>query len=166
MELNFKMTAEDYYLGLCLKREKNNIKNDIDFSPYILLAVFFIISAVYFKSLLYIGMDIVFAVVFVIFQKRNMKKSFIKQYETSAVLKSRHTLRTYSEGLEIINSYEKVFVPWQGLFHVENNEKYLLILPTYQKGIIAVNKSKYGGNELDAMIEFIRSNAPSFKEGK
>lgn len=165
MEINFNMTAEDYYLGWCLKNKKTKSQKGMNIVYYIAIIMFCIIAVVYFKSALYLILSVVFLIVFLLIQKNSIKKNIIRQYEMSAVLKSMHTIRTYNEGLEIINSYEKMFIPWQSIFYIENTETHLIILPTYQKGIIAVNKSNFGGEKLNSIIETVK-NMTRIQEGR
>ena len=71
----------------------------------------------------------------------------------------------YDEGVELINSYEKVFAPWQSIFAVKETPEYIIILLSFSKGMAVINKQRYAGNELDSVIGTIKSKVP-IEEGK
>ena len=86
------------------------------------------------------------------------KKSVIRQYEYSPIFSGEQTVRIFDEGVELINSYEKVFAPWQSVFAVMETPKYIKILPTFCKGIAVISKERYGGEELDGIMNALRSH--------
>lgn len=163
MKLSFKMTADDYYQGFKLKLNDIGNKNKI-ISLIIVLAIF-CIAGIIFGAAYYVIFLAVLAAVMLILMPLLQKNTIKKQFESSVILNGTHTICTYTDGLEIINSYEKIFVPWQSIFSVRLNENNLIIMPTFRKGIFVINRRKYQGSELDELINIIKANT-AVKEGK
>lgn len=163
MKLSFKMTAEDYYQGFKLKLNDIANKNKI-ISLIIVLAIFCIIGLII-GATYYVIFLAVLAAAMLILTPVLQKKAIKKQFENSIILNGMHTIYTYDEGLEIINSYEKIFVPWQSIFSVKLTENCLIIVPTFRKGIFVINRQAYQNSGLDSLINIIRSHIV-IKEGK
>lgn len=163
MKLSFKMTADDYYQGFKLKLNDIGDKNK-RISTVIILAIF-CIPGIISGFTYYIAFLAIFAAVMLILMPIIQKNSIKKQFERSIILNSTHTICTYTEGLEIINSYEKIFVPWQSIYSVRLNENNLIIMPIFRKGIFVISRSRYQSSELDELINIIRTNT-TVKEGK
>ena len=167
MKLSFKMTAQDYYNVWKIKLNKMdsiNKKLKLLIVPLIMW-LFCIILFILIKQYMFAGYFTVFIAGILCFFFSMRKNSIIKQYHQTAVVKSIHTICTYNDGLEIINSYEKIFVPWQSLYYVKNTEKYLFILPTFRKGAFAVDKSKQNADAIDELIRIIKEHI-AVEEGK
>jgi len=82
----------------------------------------------------------------------------------SPVLRGRHTLCIYDEGLEIINGYEKIFTPWESLFDYKEDDKRVIIMPSFRKGLIVINKQTENSGELDAFLTSLKEHMAK-KEG-
>lgn len=168
MELTFNMMAEDYCLAYKKREEKlNNNKTKIIITVLVLavLLVFLNALSVFIKNTVFaITLDI-FAVIYFPLFFYSKKKRLINQFNLSAAAKSLHKIKTYDEGLEVINSYEKLFVPWKSLYYAQNTGTHLIILMTEGNGIIAVNKIAFASGELDGIIAAIK-NAGKLSEGK
>lgn len=157
MEFSFNMTAQDYYTAWKIKNKIiNKNTNKILFTAMtVILVIIAILSffAVLLTKNLYLLMYVIgyflLYLVFIAARISGRKRTASNQFNESAVLQSMHTIRTYSEGLEIINSYEKMFVPWKSIYYVSENDTHFIILPTYAKGIIAIDKSRFASPELD-----------------
>lgn len=152
MEFSFNMTAQDYYFGWSQKVKKmNNSKKQILQNVLLIAAALLlsVLASVIIKDVFYtIGFVILIAAICAV-KISGRKKAVQNQFNESAVLQSKHTLRTYSEGLEIINSYEKMFVPWKSVYFAGENDRYFIILPTYAKGVLAIDKNRFASQELD-----------------
>lgn len=157
MEFSFNMTAQDYYTAWKIRKKiiSNNKNKGLLIAMIVILVIIAILTffAVLLTKNLYhliyvIGYFLLIAV-FVAARISGRKRTVSNQFNESAVLQSMHTIRTYSEGLEIINSYEKMFVPWKSIYYASENDTHFIILPTYAKGIIAIDKSRFASPELD-----------------
>lgn len=159
MEINFIMSAQDYLTALRARNKKinNPTKSNIVF---ILLSVCLIaaltVISVLTKDSFYAGTFGIFLIITVIFRYVNEKRSIMKAYDESPVVQSMHTIRTYRDGLEIINSYEKLFVPWEGIYMSENTDSHFIIMPSYGH-VYAIDKHKYASQTLDNIIAQINS---------
>jgi hypothetical protein len=164
MKLTFRMTAEEFNLGMKLKLEKNNHSNR---SLSIIVAILIIFDIIIFAFSKDISSIIFFAVLLILILLSAIfrKKATQRQFNMSPILRGEHTICTYDEGLEILNGYEKIFTPWQSIFCVTETPKYLYILPTYRKGVFVINKETYKSNELDEIIATLHSRA-NVEEGK
>jgi hypothetical protein len=164
MKLTFRMNAEEFNLGMKLKLNKNNNKNTIFYIFSLSILILDIILYYATKDILSLLIFVFYIIgLFIILAIRN--KSLKKQFLMSPILNGEHTICTYDEGIEIINSYEKIFTPWQSIFCVKETPKYLFIIPTYRKGVFVINKETYKSNELDEIIATLHSRA-NVEEGK
>lgn len=162
-KLTFQMTADEFYEGWKYKLKKNNYKNRI---PLLIIILIITIAATIANTknaiiLLYLLLSIVLIVTFRIMNKKAVKRQFF----SSPTIKGETTLCTYGEGLEIINSYQKIFVPWQSIFSVKETEKLLIIMPTYRTSAFVISKERYGSSELNEIIALLKQNN-KVEEGK
>ena len=157
MRLTFKMTPDDYFEGFILKTKICKIKNRA--LPIIPLIIGLILDASLFlqKELYYgfamLGLLILFAVLSVI----SYYKRKVYLYENSVILTGRHTIVAEEDSLQILNSFEKMVVPWNSVYYVKLTKDLLIIIPTYRKGLVVINRNDYSGDELDNIIDFIKS---------
>lgn len=162
-KLTFQMTADEFYEGWKYKLKKNNYKNRIP-----LLIIIFILlipaSIAYIKNAILL-LYVLFSIALIVSAKIMNKKAVKRQFFSSPTIKGEATLSTYGEGLEIINSYQKIFVPWQSIFSVKETEKLLIIMPTYRTGVFVISKERYSSNELNEIILLLKQNT-TVEEGK
>lgn len=164
MKYSFFMNADDYYLGYKFKIKKaktgdNNFITSLILSVLVLLC-FYMADKVYYGILFFVFMMLMstFAA--------GMKKNAVKrQFSASPVLTGMHTASIYGEGLEIINGYEKIFTPWKSIYAVKNDSQRLIILPTYRKGIIVINKNSEDKSEIENFVESLKKYV-SVTEGR
>lgn len=160
MEMNFNMTARDYYTATRTRNKKlNDSKSKIVISVLLCFCCVFL-SVMLFavtKDVVYLGICIALFAAIMMFNLTNTKKTVMKTFDESPVAQSMHTIRTYNDGLEIINSYEKIFVPWQSIYMIEDTATHFVIMPTYTKGAIAIDKQKFASPQLDGIIAEIKS---------
>lgn len=164
MNLTFKMTGEEYFIGLKYKKKKGSMNQHLA-AKAILFAILIIIASIIFK---FNYMFYVFAAFFIamgFIMEGSEKKLIIRNYTISPIQSGEHTLRLYDEGMELINSYEKIFVPWQSVFAVKETPSNIQILPTYRKGIAVISKERYGGSQLEGIMSTIRQHV-KVEEGK
>lgn len=162
MKLTFKMTGEEYYSGWKLKFKDERLKKIISLILAVCVFVGFLILL---KSSFTIYMIAVFMMVLILFMNNAEKKSVISQYYSSPVKSSEHTICIYDEGIELINSYEKIFAPWQSIYAVKETAENIIILPSYARGIAVISKKKYFGPELDNIMNTIKLHV-KVEEGK
>ncbi|MCM1114839.1 MAG: hypothetical protein NC397_05010 [Clostridium sp.] len=163
MKFSFNMTAEDFYIGWKYKLKKNNRNNASGILLLPVLILFFILM-VYTKEFFTLSY-IILVVLFMLVNHALQKKSIKSQFYSSPVLTGEQTIVLYDEGIELINSYEKMFVPWKGIFSIKQDSKNLIIMPTFRKGIFVINKERYSGSDLDNMIFALQQNV-KIEEGK
>ena len=167
MKYSFKMNAEDYYIGYKYKVKKRSPRNNYDHFALklILSSILLFILAYLFRMGIYAFLYVaIFAVSILIMQKLK-KKAFINQFYSSPVKTGKHTLCLYNEGLEIINAYEKIFVPWKSIYAVKDDSTMLTILPTYRKGIFTIRKTQENRAELEQIINVLQNHI-KIEEGK
>lgn len=163
MKFSFNMTAEDFYIGWKYKLKKNNRNNTSGILLLPVLILFFILMA-YTKEFFTLSY-IILVVLFMLVNHALQKKSIKSQFYSSPVLTGEQTIVLYDEGIELINSYEKMFVPWKGIFAIKQDSKNLIIMPTFRKGIFVINKERYRGSDLDNIISALQQNV-KIEEGK
>lgn len=156
MKLTFKMTGEEYYLAW--KYRKKKLNNFLGIAFYIILAITFIALFIVLK----IDTNIIFlsAMIFIaaFIPKFAEKKAIIRGYELSVTQNTEHTIRIYDEGIELFNSYKKVFAPWKSIYAVEETDDYLKIFLNFGSGWAVINKKRYAGRELDDITEAIKKH--------
>ena len=162
MKLTFKMTGEEYYLGWKFKFKDERLKKIISLILAVCIFVGFLILL---KSSFTIYMIAISMLVFILFMNQSEKKSVIAQYYSSPVKNSEHTICVYDEGIELINSYEKSFAPWQSIYKVKETSENIIILLSYARGIAVINKKRYFSPELDSIMNAIKSHI-TVEEGK
>lgn len=164
MKLTFKMTGEEYYIGWKYKRKKGGL-NQYTALKSILFAAIIILFSILFKieyfAYILAGMLIITGILGINLEK----KSVINEYVCSPLLSGEQTVRIYDEGVELINSYEKIFAPWQSVFAVEETPQYIKILPTFSKGIAVISKERYNSGELEGIMHTIKTHI-RVEEGK
>ncbi len=160
-KLTFKMTAEEFYLGWKYKLKKNNRDNK---KILYLLPLLILLSIIFTKNYFYFVYFFFFAG-FIVFNNIMQKKSIISQFYSLPNMSGEQTIVLYDEGIEFINSYEKMFVPWQSIFAVKDDSGNLIILPTFRKGMFVISKERYKGSELDVIIYALQRNV-KIEEGR
>lgn len=160
-KLTFRMTAEEFYLGWKYKLKKNNRDNK---KILYLLPLLILLSIIFTKNYFYF---VYFFVIigFIIFNNIMQKKGIISQFYSLPNMSGEQTIVLYDEGIEFINSYEKMFVPWQSIFAVKDDSGNLIILPTFRKGMFVISKERYKGSELDVIISALQRNV-KIEEGR
>lgn len=163
--ITFKMTGEEYYLGWKYKLNKGKIQSKAIIPAMLLICILTVV----FGFMLEFGTTAIFIVLFfatsLVSQMTIQKKSIIQEYNFSRVLNGDNTLRLYSEGIEIITSYEKIFTPWKSVFAVKETPKSLIILPTFRKGIFVISKERYNSEEFENILSLLKNNL-TVEEGK
>ncbi len=162
MKLTFRMTGEEYYSGWKYKFKNERIKKLIS---AILMISIFVVILIILKSSFMIYMITVSMLIFVLFMNNTEKRSVISQFYSSPIKNCEHTVCIYDEGIELINSYEKVFTPWQSIYAVKETSKNIIILLSYSKGIAVINKQKYSGPGLEQIMSAVKSKV-KVEEGK
>lgn len=163
MKYSFFMNADDYTKAFLYKLEvcKLNDKTPI-------IVVFLCLIALICLTLLqksYLGVIYFVLLLISLFFIQNLKrKSIKKQFFQSPVLRGRHTLCIYDEGLEIINSYEKIFTPWESIYHFKEDDKKVILLPTFRKGVLVINKDNTDKEQLELFLNDLRHRL-SCREG-
>lgn len=155
------MTAEEFYLGWKYKLKKNNRDNK---KILYLLPLLILLSIIFTKN--YFFFVYFFVIIgFIIFNNIMQKKGIISQFYSLPNMSGEQTIVLYDEGIEFINSYEKMFVPWQSIFAVKDDSGNLIILPTFRKGMFVISKERYKGSELDVIISALQRNV-KIEEGR
>lgn len=162
MKLTFKMTGEEYYSGWKFKFKDERLKKIISLILAVCVFVGFLILL---KSSFTIYMIAIFMMALILFMNQSEKKSVISQYYSSPVKNNEHTICVYDEGIELINSYEKSFAPWQSIYKVKETSENIIILLSYARGIAVINKKRYFSPELDSIMNAIKSHI-TVEEGK
>lgn len=157
MNLTFKMTGEEYYAGWKYKCNKGKIRNN-NFFMLITTVLFIIAYSFIFNTGFVAYMFAVGIILISIFRIKAEKKSIISQFSVSPIKCGEHTLRVYDEGIELINSYEKVFAPWKSIFAVKETEQHVMILLSLSKGIAVIDKQKYAQYGLYDIMRKIKMN--------
>lgn len=163
MKYSFYMNADNYCDAFRYKLKKTKRDNKIVLYSILIAAVMILLSILFEGAqMLYIGAVImIFSGVLV---NSVNKKSIKAQFLSSPALTSVHTLTIFDEGLEIINSYEKMFVPWQSIYDIKNDTDKITIIPTYRKGLVVIDKINADRDELNAFLSVLLSHTG--KEGR
>lgn len=162
-KLTFQMTADEFYEGWKHKLKKNNYKNRI---PLLIIILILLIPAsiAYIKNAILL-LYVLFSIALIVSARIMNKKAVKRQFFSSPTINGETTLCTYGEGLEIINSYQKIFVPWKSIFSVKETEKLLMIMPTYRTCVFVISKERYSSSELNEIISLLKQNI-TVEEGK
>lgn len=157
MKLTFKMTGEEFYHGFRYKVNKTGMGETAQIAVIIAIIIAFTVFTVLKLIDFYLSIFVVLLAIFYAVQMITNKKSVIRDYEISPILNDEHTINIYDEGIELINSYEKIYAPWQSVFSFKETSKELIILPTLSRGVAVINKERYAGNELQNLINVLKS---------
>lgn len=163
MKLTFKMTPEEYYLGWKYRMKK--------WSKFDMNKIVLILSLVLVILFIILRVDVYFIICILLLMAGIMlslsaqKKSVMRSYAYSTVNNGEQTVRIYDEGIELFNSYEKMFTPWQSVYAVQETPQYIKILPGYSAGMAVISKSRYASAELDGIVGAIKSHI-NVEEGK
>lgn len=151
------MNADSYYIGYKYKLKKCKLSDKSAIYTLILAVVAlvcFILANQPFYGAFFFG----FIVVMNIFNAMIKKNAVKKQVLSSPVLSGMHTLSVNDSGIEIFNSYEKIYAPWKSIFSIKNQKDRLIILPTFRKGIIVIDKNEENRQELDQIITALKNH--------
>lgn len=160
--LTFFMTPQEYYLGWKFKRKQNqNASALFSFLSVAAACVFFGIY-IYLPKEVYLLITAVLLAMFPVFTIWMERRTVKAEYDASPILNGTHTLRLYENGIEFLGSFEKIFAPWQSLQFVKETGNYLMIIPCQKSGIFVINKVKFAGAELNAVLSALHEKAPVF----
>lgn len=163
MKYSFYMNADNYCYAFSYMLKKTKRYSNLLITAVISSIYMIALSALLHRILIGIaGSVIFFALTFT--AKYFNKKAIKTQFMSSPILTGLHTLTAYDEGLEIINSYEKMFVPWQSIYDIKDETDKLIILPTYRKGVIVIDKLSADKQELNSFMSLLLGNTG--KEGR
>lgn len=158
MKHTFKMTPDDYNAILEYRNKKCFGKSKGRQLTAMLAVTVALAAALTFVNwgmcLIVLAAGLASATLFIFSRKLN-NRSF---YRSSPVALSEHTLLAGSDGMEIINSYEKLFVPWGSVLSIKETKEHLLILPTCIKGAAAINKNQCDGETMNELISVLKQN--------
>lgn len=158
MSLTFRMTAEDYNAVWEYKNKKClGINKTRQILIFILSIVLLAVCAYFYSIYLFVSVSalgIAALAASAAARKRRSENIFLH----SPVLMSEFTVKTDEKQLQIINGYEKISVPWQSVFSVKETKKHILILPTYMKGSVAINKESCRGKDLENLLSVLKEN--------
>ncbi len=158
MKITFQMTENEFYLGW---KYKNNTGKMSNYAGAVLVAVICLcVSAVgvarALPFLAVTGICISGAVLFGTFNRQ--KKRVMQEYRYSAVINGEHTIIADNDRITLINSFEKMSVPYSKIFAFKETKDYLFIMPTFRKGIAVINKERYGGDDLTKIAEVLKKS--------
>lgn len=157
MKYSFKMEADDYTKAFFYKLKVCKLNDN---APAI--AVFLCLVALICLTLVqkaYLGaIYFVLLLLSMLFVEQIKRKSVIKQFSMTPILSGVHTFCIYDEGLEVINGYEKIFTPWESIYHFNENDKRVIILPTFRKGVFVINKETADKAELDEFLTALKKH--------
>jgi hypothetical protein len=157
MRITFNTNEEEYYLGWKFRRAMTKTNQSVALRS-IIFAIVMIAIGIVCRLNYFIYVLALFLIASGIFSDVMQKKSVIRTRKYSPILCSQQSLLIYDEGIELINSYEKVFAPWASIYAVEESPKYVKIMATYSKGVAVINKERYGGKELDDIMNVIKAH--------
>lgn len=69
-----------------------------------------------------------------------------------------HTLMLKDDGLQLVNGFEKVFLPWDSIVFAKEDENFLVVELFYKRGIYVINKNRYSSPNLSVILEKIKTN--------
>ena len=104
-------------------------------------------------------------ILFVIFLYAMQKKTIMRMYSTSPVCNCEHTVSVSDEGIELINSFERKFIPWQSVYAVCETPEFLLILPGRSTSSEVISRQRYASAEYDAVASAIKAHV-KVEEGR
>lgn len=159
------MTGEEYYLGWKYKLNKGKIQSKAIIPAMLLICILTVVFGFMLEFETTAIIIVLFFATSLVSQMTIQKKSIIQEYNFSKVLNGENTLKIYGEGMEIITSYEKIFTPWKSVFGIKETPKYLIILPTFRKGIFVISKERYNSDELENILSLLKNNV-NIEEGK
>lgn len=157
MKLTFKMTGEEFYHGFKYKIGKTGMGEAAQVIVILTIVIAFVVLTALKMIDFYLSVFVILLALFYIVQIVTNKKGIIRDYEMSHILNDEHTINIYDEGIELINSYEKVYVPWQSIFSFKETSKEIIILPTLSRGIAVINKERYNGSELQSLLSTLKT---------
>lgn len=161
----FFMTPEEYYKGWKLK-SKLNKTNQTAFK-IVSLAGAVVLFAISFTASY--GASFIFTAcllaAFPILASVMQKKTIMSEFSMSSVLNGEHSIKIYDEGIEFIGSFEKIFSTWKGVAAAKNTADYLTIIPDRKNTPFVINKNRFGGEELNRIIDVLQKNQV-ISEGK
>lgn len=163
MKYSFFMNADDYAEAFVYKLKKCRIDYKTSIFLTVLCSIALICYILIDKAFLGIAFFVIIHLLNIFtenFKKKNVKQQFLM----SPVLRGRHTLCIYDEGLEIINGYEKIFTPWESLYDYKEDDKKVIIMPSFRKGLVIINKQKENSGELNAFLTALKEHMAK-KEG-
>ena len=163
MNLTYKMTPREYYLGWKYRRQKHNKFEKYKFR--LIIALFIIMMLIAMRINIYLFLFAFFMILFVIFLYAMQKKTVMRMYGESPVCNCEHTVSVSDEGIELINSFERKFIPWQSVYAVCETPEFLLILPGRSTSSEVISKQRYASAEYDAVASAIKAHV-KVEEGR
>ena len=157
MKLTFKMTGEEFYHGFKYKISKTGMGETAQIILISIIIIAFAVLTVLKMIDFYLTVFVILLALFYVFQIVTNKKGVIRDYEMSPILNDEHTINIYDEGIELINSFEKVYAPWQSVFSFKETSKEIIILPTLSRGIAVISKERYNTDELKNLVKLLKS---------
>ena len=161
------MTPEEYYRGWKFK-SRNNRKTMV-LLPIISLLMCVAMIVLYFV----LWRDQImpfFAAVLFIFPSSSVwfeKKTVQAEYNQSPVMNCDHTVCLHEDGIEFFGGFEKIFVKWNRLTGVKETGKELILVPCRSRtGVFVISKSRFAGEELNAVLSAVHEKAAAFRGGK
>lgn len=161
------MTPEEYYRGWKFKSRHN--RKTMALLPIIslLLAAAVIVLYIF---LWREQMMPFFAAVLLIFPSSSLwmeKRTLQAEYTSSPVMNCEHTVCLHEDGIEFFGGFEKIFVKWDRLTGVKDTGKELILVPCQSRtGVFVISKSRFAGEELNAVLSAVHEKAAAFRGEK
>lgn len=164
--LSFTMTPEEYYRGFKFKSRQN--RSAMVLMPIVSVLISVVLIVLYFFLWKEQIMPF-FAAVLIIFPSSSLwieKKTIKAEYMSSHVMSGEHTVRLHEDGIEFFGGFEKIFVKWDRLTGVKDTGKELILIPCRRTGAFVISKSRYAGEELNAVLSDVHEKAAAFRGEK
>ncbi len=145
------MNAAQYRRGCLFRMRKNRLKS----MPG---TVSFFLAAIVLVAVLLIGADLFFFLLPLIlfgmglYEIGAYSRSCAKEFESLPFLHGTQKCTLGEDGLELQSSFERLFVRYGDIYAVKNKRRYVLILLTFGKGIIFLDK-KENGSEAQELLK-------------
>lgn len=161
------MTPDEYYRGWKFKSRQN--RRTMALLPVISLLMSVVLILLYI-FLWKEQMMPFFAAVLLVFPSSSLwmeKKTVQAEYNSSPVINGEHTVCLHEDGMEFLGGFEKIFVRWDRLTGVKDTGKELILVPCRSRtGVFVISKSRFAGEELNAVLSAVHEKAAAFRGEK
>lgn len=137
----FELNAGQYKKACRLRMRKYNRFQFPGLASYVMAVLVFGVDLLIKADLFFFLLPVII-LAFGVFETSMVNSSLTREFVKEPFLHSKQKCTLGEKGITLQNSFERIFTSYGDIYEIKNTRRYLLVLLSYRKGIIFLDKKK------------------------